>query len=226
MGAAGTGAGGSRRGETDTGWGKGRAGWARQRGRARRGEAGGGEPSAAVWGRAPLELFCQPPYLWAEYFRGGEGGDCWEGLEMMGLGRNHRPGGREGGMPGPGRNHRRGGVCARWRLLGVGRKCSRRTGEGGPVGSPELGGGSRAGSRGDYAVPGQRSRCRRRFPPARGQSGCGDPASVGRARASSVGYVNTGSSHSPEDIAFAPQLKLWGISGPNARKRCLLTLIV
>lgn len=111
--------------------GKGRAGWARRRGRggeAAGGEAGGrgalrgGEPSAAVGGRAPLELFCQPPYLWAEYFRGGEGGDCGEGLEMMGLGRNHPPGGREGGMPGPGRNHRRGGVCARWRLPGRGQE--------------------------------------------------------------------------------------------------------
>lgn len=96
---------------------------------------GGEEPSAAVWGRAPLELFCQPPYLWAEYFRGGEGGDCWEGLEMMGLGRNHPPGGREGGNC----RGRAGTIGAEGCVhaggsLGVGRKCSRRTGEGGPVG--------------------------------------------------------------------------------------------
>lgn len=42
----------------------------RSGGRAgRRGERG----ALGEGGRAPLELFCQPPYLWAEYFRGGEG---------------------------------------------------------------------------------------------------------------------------------------------------------
>lgn len=74
---AGPGAGGSRRGGTaERRGGRSRADWARppagegSGGRAeRRGERGG----LGEGGRAPLELFCQPPYLWAEYFRGGEG---------------------------------------------------------------------------------------------------------------------------------------------------------
>lgn len=101
--------------------------WARRR---------GGKRSAALWGRRRWSCFVSRHIVGRVFSRRG-GRRLLGRAEMMGPGRNHPPGGREGGTPGPGRNHRaRRGVCALWAAWAWAGSARAGAGGGGPWAAP------------------------------------------------------------------------------------------
>lgn len=209
--------------------GKSRADWARQPagggqrragGEARRARRSGGGREGAAGAVLSAAIFV------GRVFSRRGGSDCWEGLEMMGPGRNHPAGGREGGAPRWARTiGGRGGSAleAPWAWAG---SVGAAPAKAGPRAWAAARGRQDSGGR----IPGWRrdvAACgiwrRRAFSAGLGESGPRGPACLGRARAF-AGLHEPPLWAVPQGITPAARLKRRVVSAPCVCKHCLHTV--